>query len=345
VIIDSAITPRILPAAPVGRAGWPWTAEQPVFPERLPDGNSWPRLSIVTPSYNQARFLEETIRSVLLQGYPNLEYLVIDGGSDDGSAAIIERYQPWLAYWVSERDRGQAHALNKGFARCTGDILGWINSDDLLLPGALQRIAEAHRARPDAVLCGDVLDFDDGTGASRLVQQRGISLERLLTPWRRDIAWHQPGIYVPAKLYNTVGQLDERLRYTFDQDWLARLLTCAPVVYLGAPVAKFRLHAASKTVGEAARWLPEQATVLARYSHVLAPSTRRAAWADLYLWGALNNLSATYRNRRAGIAFLLRALHHDPQVVFRPRFAMLTLAAVLPAGVLRAARQVAGERL
>jgi glycosyltransferase involved in cell wall biosynthesis len=95
-----------------------------------------PRISLVTPSFNQAEFLEATLRSVLDQGYPNLEYIVVDGGSTDGSTAILERYADRLAWWVSEPDRGHGHALNKGFARATGEILGWINSDDLLLPGA-----------------------------------------------------------------------------------------------------------------------------------------------------------------------------------------------------------------
>src|SRR5687767_11527952 len=102
-----------------------------------------PRITIVTPSFQQASYLEQTIDSVLSQGYPNLEYAVVDGGSTDGSVEIIKRYQKHLAYWVSEKDRGQTHAINKGMARATGEIRAYINSDDYYLPGTLQRVADA----------------------------------------------------------------------------------------------------------------------------------------------------------------------------------------------------------
>src|SRR5688500_5767577 len=103
-----------------------------------------PLVTIVTPSFNQAPYLEATIQSVLSQNYPNLEYIIVDGGSTDGSVEIIKRYSGRLAYWVSEPDGGQAEAINKGVARSTGSLVGWLNSDDLLLPGALRRLAEAH---------------------------------------------------------------------------------------------------------------------------------------------------------------------------------------------------------
>ena len=105
----------------------------------MPDAN-YPRISIVTPSYNQGQFIEQTIRSVLLQNYPNLEYIIIDGGSTDNTVETIEKYEQYITYWVSEPDRGQSHAINKGFARCTGEIMAWLNSDDLYLPSALKSL-------------------------------------------------------------------------------------------------------------------------------------------------------------------------------------------------------------
>ncbi len=129
-ILNTALTLKDLPLPPPDKTGWPWTEQTEPLPDRMPDGSEWPRISIITPSYNQGQFIEETIRSVLLQGYPNLEYIIIDGGSTDNSVEIIKKYEPYLAYWVSESDRGQSHALNKGFQKATGELIGWQNSDD-----------------------------------------------------------------------------------------------------------------------------------------------------------------------------------------------------------------------
>ncbi len=146
-----------LPAAPPGKAGWPWTAEGPSLLQTMPDGAPWPRISIVTPSFNQGQFIEETIRSVLLQGYADLEYIVIDGGSTDGSVGIIKKYKRWLTYWVSEPDRGQSHAINKGFARATGGVLAWLNSDDLYAPGALRKVGMLLAGEENALLAGSAI--------------------------------------------------------------------------------------------------------------------------------------------------------------------------------------------
>lgn len=149
--------PRLdeLPPPPPGKTGWPWTEDSRQLPDVSPAGRPWPQISIVTPSFNQGAFLEETIRSVLLQGYPDSEYIVIDGGSTDGSLDIIRKYERWLSYWSSERDRGPADALNKGFAYANGRIHGYINADDFYLPGALEQVALAFEedSRVD-VVCG-----------------------------------------------------------------------------------------------------------------------------------------------------------------------------------------------
>jgi GT2 family glycosyltransferase len=331
-----------LPPPPPGRTGWPWdTVTQPP-PSTMPDGRAWPRISIVTPSYNQAHFLEETLRSVLLQGYPNLEYIVIDGGSNDGSTAILERYTPWLNDWVSEPDRGQAHAINKGFQRTTGDLIGWINSDDLLLPGSLQRFAEAYRDHPDSLLLGDV-NFVDAQGVLiRRVAQTNVTFEGMVKIWQLGMHWCQPGTCIPRVVYEQAGALDERLRYVFDRDWMCRLLAIAPVHYLQTPTAQFRMHDSSKTVSENDRWLPEQIGVTRRYWDRVPDLDRRRALAELELSGTLTYINLTSRrNRRRGLQQLARVALIDPRILLVWRFWMLFGAALTPRPLLQAVRHLA----
>lgn len=152
-----------LPPPPAGRYGWPWDVESARMAETAADGKPWPVVSIVTPSYNQGRYIEETIRSVLLQGYPHLEFHVIDGGSSDETVEILRKYEPWLNSWVSERDSGQSEAINKGFARCSGELFNWLCSDDVLTRDSLQAVAKGFQSRPrlDVLAGGCVFQYDD----------------------------------------------------------------------------------------------------------------------------------------------------------------------------------------
>ena len=136
---------------------------KPLFDEKiiLNKDPNYPKISIVTPSYNQAQFLERTILSVLNQNYPNLEYIIIDGSSTDESIDIIKRYEKYLNYWVSEKDRGQSHALNKGFYKARGDICGWLNADDLFLPDVFVKVIFAFKLSPNKkIVFGDYLNID-----------------------------------------------------------------------------------------------------------------------------------------------------------------------------------------
>lgn len=209
-----------------------------------------PRISVVTATYNRAEYLEETIVSVLEQNYPDLEYIIIDGGSTDGSVEIIKKYEKHLTYWVSEKDRGQGHALNKGFRKASGDILGWINSDDFYLPGALEEIGRVYRESADTVIAGPVINFNELTGETRLIRPRNITYQNMFEFGllnRHNVVWHQPGVFLPRKLFEAAGGIDEQWYYLMDHDLYMRLLKHTGVVYAEKPLVKFRVHPDAKT--------------------------------------------------------------------------------------------------
>jgi glycosyltransferase involved in cell wall biosynthesis len=205
-----------LPPPPPGKTGWPWTEATPPPAEHTAE--RWPSIGIVTPSYNQGEFIEQTIRSVLLQGYPRLEYVVIDGGSTDNSADVIRKYAPWLTHWVSERDRGQSHAINKGFARLGADVVNWLNSDDILAAGALQKVGQAFAAmaETDVVVgrCRYEYLFDP---AANHLDQPGPTPERLaLMPVITALT--QPSCFYRRTLLDRPQPIDESLHVKMDYD-------------------------------------------------------------------------------------------------------------------------------
>jgi len=302
-----------------------------------------PLISIITPSFNQARYLAQTIESVLGQEYPRLEYVIVDGGSTDGSADIIRQHSGHLAYWVSEPDGGQAAAINKGFARATGSLVGWLNSDDVLLPGALQRLAEAHCARPEALLAGDVINFVDGEERGWRVRQHNLTLRGLLAFWDYQDNWHQPGLYVPRERWAAAGPLDEGLNYVFDRDWLCRLLAAGtPVVYLGQAVAGFRLHGASKTVSQGARWRAEHVAVTERYAQALSDDERRRIPCESEMMEASLHLSLFYAGNwsaRRALPHLAQAVRLNPRLLLDRRLWKLCARLPVPAAAARLARE------
>jgi glycosyltransferase involved in cell wall biosynthesis len=210
-----------LPAPSSAKTGWPWTEETAVLPGTLPNGKPWPRITVVTPSFNQGKFIEQTIRSVLLQNYPALEYLIIDGGSSDESVEIIKKYATHFAYWVSEHDGGQAHAINKGFARATGDILCWLNSDDYFTPGALTTVAECLTHNHAFALVGHCLKINSN-GRSELLRGHYESRRRLFEFWK-GYTMHQSSIFWRREVLNAVGFLDEKQHYILDYEYWVRI--------------------------------------------------------------------------------------------------------------------------
>jgi len=234
-----------LPPPPPGKSGWPWTVEVPHISSTMPCGTPWPRVSIVTPSFNQAVYLEETIRSVLLQGYPNLEYWVMDGGSCDQSVEIIQRYTPWLAGWVSETDSGQAEAINKGWLRSTGDFLGWINSDDVLLPSAILNSIEFFQTHPEVgFIYGDLEHIGQSGEFIRIQTYQEFDVVELI----RDCRWiSQPGSLFRRLVLDDAGFLDPSLHFLMDFDFWIKAGFITQFGYLRIPLARFREHEDAKT--------------------------------------------------------------------------------------------------
>ncbi len=223
-----------------------------------------PKISIITPSFNQAAFLERTIRSVLDQGYPALEYMIIDGGSSDGSLAIIEKYAARLAYWVSERDGGQSEAINKGLRRSTGEIIGWLNSDDTLAPRALYRIADVYRSHPAAELVYGHTCLIDSIDCviKRLVAVPTRASE--LIRYNRNV-WSQPGTTWHRRLQERIGLLDERLHYTMDNDFWIRAALGGTIHFAPYHLGNLRIHSSAKGSRFVERFQREQAILDDKY--------------------------------------------------------------------------------
>ena len=221
---------------------------KPLFDEDiiLNKNPNFPKISIVTPSYNQVEFLEKTILSVLNQNYPNLEYIIIDGGSTDGSLEIIKKYEKYLAYWVSEKDNGQADAKNKGFQKSTGQILAWLNADDLYLPGTLFKIKDTfQKYRENHFLYGHSVLIDRRDNAMRLcytvpqtyysyIYDRGGNIFQGTVFWKRDI-------------FYKYGGLDSKLYITLEYKLFDNFFKYEKGIFLNDIIAAYRIHKETKS--------------------------------------------------------------------------------------------------
>ncbi len=233
-----------------------------------------PRITVVTPSYNQVKYLCRTIESILDQGYPNLEYMIVDGGSTDGSADLIRRYERHLAYWVSEKDRGQSEAINKAFRRATGRFFNWINSDDILFPGALWRVAEAIGEHPDAdIIVGDHAQCDaDG----RIIWVSATASKWSRWPSRWVMLMGQQSTFVASDSYRRVHGVREDLHMSMDMDLYYRVCRAgAKIVRAPGLIGVIRKHPESKGSTAQPLWRQEQASLFQEYG--ISPALHRRA--------------------------------------------------------------------
>ncbi len=220
---------------------------------------SLPKVTIVTPSYNQAEFLEETILSVLNQNYPNLEYWVIDGGSTDGTKEILKKYSNRLTGWVSEKDQGQTDAINKGFSHASGDILAWINSDDTYQPNAISQAVNLLVEHPEwGMVYGDTQFINEHGKIIGKFPAAQTDYEKLRQGY---VHIPQQASFFRANLWNKIGPLDPTFYFAMDYDLWVRLAKEAPLVYVRQLWANFRLHGSAKTISADDRCWPEMLRV------------------------------------------------------------------------------------
>lgn len=222
----------------------------------------FPLVSIITPSFNQAQFLKYTIQSVLSQDYPNLEYIIVDGGSTDGSLEIIQQYAGQLAWWVSEPDQGQTHAINKGFSHARGEIFAWLNSDDTYLPGTVSQAVQSLLSHPDvAMVYADANLVDDQGNIIGRFPSRQTDLQRLL---RGSVHIPQQTTFFQSRYWKQVGPLDPSFHFAMDYDLWVRLAKLAPLLYVPGLWANFRLHGQGKSTTMDDRCYPEMIRVYRR---------------------------------------------------------------------------------
>lgn len=298
-----------------------------------------PRITVITPSFNQGSFIEETILSVLNQKYPYLEYIVIDGGSKDDSVDIIRKYKNRLAYWVSEPDNGQASAINKGLERATGDIVAFLNSDDLYLPGALQVVAYKFAENPGIEWMSGQWIYFSGTG-------RPLELQDLIVPRNvtqclfENYQAAQPSHFWRRSLFEKYGVFDQKYRYCFDHEFYVRLLIAkVRCVKVEHPLSAYRLHPGSKSVAEFDGFAKEFSEIRRKYIskasawRIPIENSRKLA-RDAYrlLWEGIRSYQAGHRNE--GISQGIRALRLSP----------FTIGPYLALYPVRALRRMLGDR-
>lgn len=277
---------------------------------------SQPLVSIVTPSYNQANYLEQTIRSVLEQEYASIEYIVVDGASTDGSLETIQKYADRLAWWVSERDAGQAEAINKGLRRANGEIVAWLNSDDLYLPGAIAQAATALQRHPEAsFVFGDAITIDPSGRQLNHLAFGDWDLNELM----RFRIICQPAVFMRRALLEKAGYLDQGYHYMLDHHLWLRLARQAPPLHVGQTWAAARHHPQAKNIAQAAAFAGETARILSWMQS--QPDLQACLQTDhRRIQGGAARLRARYLLDGGQPALALR--EYGRALLYSPRFAL-----------------------
>jgi glycosyltransferase involved in cell wall biosynthesis len=249
--ITKILTPNDLPAPPPGKKEWPWTEQGKPLDDQMFDSSQYPRISIVIPSYNYGQYIEETIRSVLLQSYSNLEFIIIDGGSTDQTLDIIKVYEPWLCFWCSEPDKGQTDAINKGFEHCTGDIFAWLNADDAYKhPNVLKTTANLYQDGYEFIVgqCEYVNLTQQEISKEFDRKALPVNFERYLKHWSCPIL-HQPSVFVSITIAKSCFPLDTYLHSSMDYQFFLRVLRKNPKsIWVDDTFSKAYLHQENKTL-------------------------------------------------------------------------------------------------
>jgi glycosyltransferase involved in cell wall biosynthesis len=238
-----------------------------------PPGDVWPRISIVTPSHNRADLIEETIRSVLLQGYPDLEYVIIDGGSTDGTVEVIRKYEQWLSFWTTEPDEGISDAINKGLPRATGEVVSYLNTDDVYVPGALVRVGRCFADPGVDWFSGRGRLFGPGVGWGYTWPRR---------PWRKRWQWLvrnclvQPSTFWRREVTERIGYFDTDLKVSMDHEYWLRMISHGyELTWTDEILSRFRIHAGSVTGAWSSGTAREGRRVRERYMHIVSPKDRK----------------------------------------------------------------------
>lgn len=286
------------------------------------------RVSIVTPSFNQASFLQETIESVLSQEHPDVEYIVMDGGSTDGSQELIERYASRIAYWESKKDQGQAHAINKGWQRATGEIVAYLNSDDQYEPGAIQRVVQHFDSNAETDFVYGVCNSLMPSGEIRKYDPPAFDAERLV-----DANYiPQPTVFFRRRVLDKIGYMNEEFRYCLDYEYWLRAATAGMrfVKLPGGAIACFRFWLGAKSSDNSATWVTECVRAQEQAYHALSQQPPDAAYLQARALVGVSYGFAVSGNPRLARQGLTTAVRSSPRVALGQKFWRVAIRCIWP---------------